>query len=186
MFTQFKRVGAPPDNLRPLLKKNIDTGMGLERTAAVLQGVESNFEIDILKPLCQAAGETVGVNYTFDAPQGHALRRIADHIRAVTFCVHEGVGPGNEKQNYVVRQLLRRAFLEGYQLGQYQPFLYYLVPSVVDSMRGPYPELAHTIDSVANIIREEEVQFLGIIDRGISKFNRIAKNARATGNVVIN
>ncbi len=186
VFTQFNRVGAPPDNLRPLPKKNIDTGMGLERTAAVLQGVESNFEIDILKPLCQAAGETVGVNYTFDAPQGHALRRIADHIRAVTFCVHEGVGPGNEKQNYVVRQLLRRAFLEGYRLGQYQPFLYYLVPSVVDIMRGPYPELAHTIDSVANIIREEEVQFLGIVDRGIPKFNRIVKNARATGNSVIN
>ena len=81
VFTQFNRVGPPPDNLRPLPKRNIDTGMGLDRTAAVLQGVESNFENDILKPLCLAAGEAVGCGYEFTAPQGRALRRIADHVR---------------------------------------------------------------------------------------------------------
>ncbi|MCA8985947.1 MAG: alanine--tRNA ligase, partial [Planctomycetaceae bacterium] len=97
VFTQFERVGNPPDNLRPLPRNNIDTGMGLERTAAVLQGKVSNFEIDILRPLCEAAGEAVGVKYEFDAPQGRPLRRIADHIRAVTFSVHEGVDPGSEK-----------------------------------------------------------------------------------------
>ena len=82
VFTQFNRVGNPPDNLRPLPKKNIDTGMGLERTAAVLQGVESNFEIDVFRPLCVAAGEVVGVKYDFHAEHGRALRRIADHVRA--------------------------------------------------------------------------------------------------------
>ena len=82
VFTQFNRVGNPPNNLQPLPKKNIDTGMGLERTASTLQGVLSNFEIDILKPICQAAGEIVGVKYEYSAPQGRALRRIADHVRA--------------------------------------------------------------------------------------------------------
>src|SRR5207248_216367 len=119
VFTQFNRVGSPPDNLRPLPKQNIDTGMGLERTSAVLQGVESNFENDLLQPLCRAAGEAVGVRYDYAAPQGRAVRRIADHIRAVTFCVHENVVPGSERQSYVVRQLLRRAVLEGYLLGKH-------------------------------------------------------------------
>jgi alanyl-tRNA synthetase len=122
VFTQFNRVGDPPDNLRPLPKKNIDTGMGLERTASVLQGVVSNFEIDILKPLCLAAGEAVGAKYQFDSPQGRPLRRIADHIRAITFCIHEGVVPDKQEENYVVRQLLRRALLEGFLLGQQDPF----------------------------------------------------------------
>jgi alanyl-tRNA synthetase len=84
VFTQFNRVGNPPNNLRPLPKKNIDTGMGLERTAAVLQGVESNFEIDTLKPLCLAAGDILGVKYDFSGPTGRPLRRIADHVRACT------------------------------------------------------------------------------------------------------
>ena len=181
VFTQFNRVGSPPDNLRPLPKKNIDTGMGLERTAAVLQGFESNFEIDILKPLCAASGEAVGVPYEFEGPQGRPLRRIADHVRAVTFCVHEGVEPGTEKQSYVVRQLLRRAVLEGYLLGKHEPFLHTLVPHVVEAMKVPYPELAQTVDSVSHIIQEEESQFLGIVDRGIHKFERIAERTRADG-----
>src|SRR5260370_1147780 len=93
VFTQFNRVGPPPDNLRPLPKKNIDTGMGLERTAAVLQGVDSNFENDVLKPLCLAAAEAVGMAYDFGPPHGRALRRVADHARAVTFFVHGNVVP---------------------------------------------------------------------------------------------
>ncbi|NOX53441.1 MAG: alanine--tRNA ligase [Planctomycetes bacterium] len=185
VFTQFNRVGPPPNNLRPLPKKNIDTGMGLERAASVLQGVPSNFEIDILKPLCLAAGEAVGVPYQFEGPHGRPLRRIADHVRAVTFCVHEGVEPGTEKQSYVVRQLLRRAFLEGYLLGKQEPFLYTLVPIVVEMMKNPYPELAQTAESVANIIREEESQFLDIVDRGVHKFEQILEKTRAEGRSVI-
>ncbi|HID21561.1 MAG TPA: alanine--tRNA ligase, partial [Planctomycetaceae bacterium] len=185
VFTQFNRVGPPPNNLRPLPKKNIDTGMGLERAASVLQGVVSNFEIDILKPLCLAAGEAVGVPYQFEGPQGRPLRRIADHVRAVTFCVHEGVEPGTEKQSYVVRQLLRRAFLEGYLLGKQEPFLYLLVPVVVEMMKSPYPELTQTAESVANIIREEESQFLDIVDRGVHKFRQILERTRAEGRSVI-
>ncbi len=106
VFTQFNRVGDPPDNLRPLPKKNIDTGMGLERTAAVLQGVESNFEIDILRPLCEAAGDVVGVRYDYKGKQGRPLRRIADHIRACTFAIHEGVAPDSKDAAYIIRLLL--------------------------------------------------------------------------------
>src|SRR5688572_29096464 len=166
VFTQFNRVGDPPNNLRPLPKKNIDTGMGLERTASVMQGVVSNFEIDILKPLCLAAGDVVGVKYQFDSPEGRPLRRIADHVRAITFCIHEGVVPDTKEENYVVRQLLRRALLEGYMLGQRNPFLYQLVPAVVDVMKSVYPEIAETVDSVQGTIKEEETQFLGTIERG--------------------
>ncbi len=108
VFTQFNRVGDPPDNLRPLPSKNIDTGMGLERTASVLQNVESNFHIDILRPLVEAAGEVCGVRYDPGDEGGRRLRRIADHVRACTFAVHENVYPGNKKQGYVIRRLLRR------------------------------------------------------------------------------
>ncbi|MFQ5734057.1 MAG: alanine--tRNA ligase [Planctomycetaceae bacterium] len=185
VFTQFNRVGDPPDNLRPLPKKNIDTGMGLERTAAVLQGVESNFEIDILRPLCEAAGEAVGVKYAFDRKQGRPLRRIADHIRAVTFAVHEGVQPGPKEEGYVIKQLLRRAVLEGYLLGRQDPFLHTLVAPVIDIMTAPYPELSATRGTVEDVVREEERAFLKTIERGLSKFETCVESARKSGDSVI-
>ncbi len=177
VFTQFNRVGDPPDNLRPLPKKNIDTGMGLERMASVMQGVQSNFEIDTLKQLCLAAGDVVGKKYSFDDPAGRPLRRIADHVRAVTFAIHEGVMPDKEKENYVVRQLLRRAVLEGYLLGQTEPFLHQLVPTVVEVMQSAYPELKETVASAQGTIREEESQFLETIDRGLNHFESAVKSA---------
>ncbi|MEQ9409661.1 MAG: alanine--tRNA ligase [Fuerstiella sp.] len=185
VFTQFNRVGSPPGNLRPLPSKNIDTGMGLERTAAVLQGVLSNFENDVLKPLCLAAAETVGVKYDFQSPQGRPIRRIADHVRAATFAMHEGVMPDREKENYVIRQLVRRALLEGYLLGCKEPFLYQLVPAVADVMSGGYPELKETVESVQNSLEEEESQFLGTIERGLSGFDRFAAAATASGSGTI-
>ncbi len=185
VFTQFNRIGEPPDNLRPLPKKNIDTGMGLERTAAVLQGVESNFETDILRGLCESAADAVGVTYEFDAPHGRPLRRIADHLRAVTFCIHEGVQPGRDKENYVVRSLLRRALLEGYLLEKREPFLFQLVPEVVSAMKAPYPELSETASSVADVVREEESQFLGVVEKGLHKLNQCIERARQQGASVI-
>jgi len=184
VFTQFNRVGDPPDNLRPLPSQNIDTGMGLERTAAALQGVVSNFDNDVFKPLCHAAADIVGVNYAFDAPQGRAIRRIADHVRAVSFCVHEGVIPDTEKENYIVRQLLRRALLEGYLLGKREPFLYQVVPAVVDVMQAAYPDIKETVDSVQNSIREEEDQFLGTIERGLNRFDEFAKSAKSGSGLI--
>jgi len=179
VFTQFNRVGAPPNNLRPLPKKNIDTGMGLERTAAVLQGFESNYEIDILRPLCDAAGEIVGTKYDFTGPLGRPLRRIADHIRACTFAIHEGCLPGNEKENYVIRLLLRRASMEAFRLGKHEPCLSQLVPLIAEMMQASYPELKQTIQNVSSAIEAEEKQFLGVVDRGIQKFRKMVDQAKA-------
>jgi alanyl-tRNA synthetase len=181
VFTQFNRTGSPPNNLKPLPKKNIDTGMGLERTASVLQGFESNFEIDILRPLCLAAADAVGVRYQFSAPTGRPVRRIADHVRAVTFCIHENIVPGNEKQGYVVRQLLRRALLEGYLLGCQKPFLSTLVPAVADAMKSPYPELGGTVERVQMVIKAEEEYFLRTVDRGLRKLEKSIEQARKNG-----
>ncbi len=167
VFTQFNRVGDPPDNLRPLPKKNIDTGMGLERTAAVLQGVETNFHIDILRPLVEAAAEVCSQRYEPHCDEGRRLRRIADHVRACTFAIHENVYPDNEKQGYVIRRLLRRAVVDGYQMGAREPFLYRLVPKVVEMMKAPYPELQETEGRVADGVREEEGQFLVRIEGGM-------------------
>lgn len=185
VFTQFNRVGPPPNNLRPLPKKNIDTGMGLERTAAVLQGFESNFEIDILRPLCDAAGEIVGTKYDFTGPQGRPLRRIADHVRACTFAIHEGCLPGNEKENYVIRLLLRRASMEAFRLGKQEPCLSKLVPLIADVMKVSYPELKQTVENVQVAIEAEEKQFLGVVDRGIQKFRKLAEKAKKENRTVI-
>lgn len=185
VFTQFNRVGSPPNNLKPLPSKNIDTGMGLERCASVLQGVTSNFEIDTLKKLCLAAADVVGVKYSFDSPQGRPVRRIADHIRAVTMCGHEGVAPGSKEEGYVVRQLLRRAVLEGYLLGKHEPFLHTLVPAVVEVMKGPYPEVAETAQSVAGVVKEEEERFLSTIERGLARFEKAVEGAKKADSPLI-
>ncbi len=185
VFTQFNRVGSPPNNLQPLPKKNIDTGMGLERCASTLQGVLSNFEIDILKPICQAAGEIVGVKYEYGAPEGRALRRIADHVRACSFALHEGCGPGPEKENYIVRLLLRRASMEGFLLGKQEPFLSQLVPVIAEMMKHPYPEFSQTIESVQNGILEEEKQFLRVVESGIGRFRKLVDQAIKEGSRVI-
>ena len=185
VFTQFNRVGVPPNNLHPLPKKNIDTGMGLERTASVLQGVLSNFEIDSLKPLCVAAGDAVGVNYEYSGKSGRAMRRIADHVRACTFAIHEGVAPGANGAEYIIRLLLRRALLEGYLLGKQEPFLHKLVPAVINAMKGPYPDLTQTERSVVNTIRDEESTFLATIERGLSKFDKLVEKVRKDGGSVL-
>ena len=188
VFTQFNRVGDPPNNLEPLPSKNIDTGMGLERTAAALQGVATNFHIDILKPLVLAAGEVCGVKYNdqdLADENGRRLRRIADHVRACTFAVHENVYPGNKEEKYVIRRLLRRAVLDGFQMKKKEPFLYELVPAVADLMKVPYPELSETIERVQQVIRAEEEHFLGTIEGGLGRienvFNSISSEAVVPG-----
>jgi alanyl-tRNA synthetase len=173
VFTQFNRVGDPPNNLRPLPSKNIDTGMGLERTAAVLQGVDTNFHIDILRGLVEAAGEVCGVRYDPADENGRRLRRIADHVRACSFAIHENVYPGNKKQGYVIRRLLRRAVLDGRQMGVHEPFLHKLVGCVAELMKNPYPELGETVATVANVIKKEEANFLSTVDAGLDRIERI-------------
>ncbi len=181
VFTQFNRVGNPPDNLRPLPSKNIDTGMGLERTAAVLQGVETNFHIDILRPLVETTGEVCGIPYDPANETGRRLRRIADHVRACSFAIHENVYPGPNKEKYVIKRLLRRAVLDGRQMGVGEPFLHKLVGKVAELMATSYPELGQTVERVANVIRQEEANFLGTIDGGLDRIGRIFEQMKREG-----
>ncbi len=185
VFTQFNRVGSPPDNLRPLPSRNIDTGMGLERTAAALQGVSTNFHIDILRPIVEAAAAICGQHYDPDNANGRRFRRIADHVRACTFAVHENVYPGAKAEKYVVRRLLRRAVLDGRQLGVDEPFLYRIVPVVVEMMKKPYPELADTVDRVAQVIQQEEQSFFSTIDAGLARVEGIFSGMEKQGRVVV-
>ncbi|MBN1851663.1 MAG: alanine--tRNA ligase [Pirellulales bacterium] len=179
VFTQYNRVGNPPNNLRPLPSKNIDTGMGLERTAATLQQVPTNFHIDNLYPIVLAAAEVCGVKYVLDSDPGRRLRRITDHVRTCTFAIHENVYPGPKDAKYVIRRLLRRAVLDGRQIGVHEPFLFKLVPVVVELMRGPYPELAETAERVARVIKKEEENFFGTIDAGLDRIDRIFHEMRS-------
>ena len=178
VFTQFNRVGNPPDNLRPLPSKNIDTGMGLERVTSVLQGVETNFHIDSLRPLVDAAAEICSQKYDdvdLTNENGRRLRRIADHVRACTFAIHENVYPGPKEEKYVIRRLLRRAVLDGVQMGMKKPFLFQLVPVVADLMKVPYPELQGTIERVQSVISAEEDRFMSSIDGGLRRLDHVFK-----------
>ncbi|MFM8577814.1 MAG: alanine--tRNA ligase, partial [Planctomycetaceae bacterium] len=185
VFTQFNRIGAPPDNLRQLPSRNIDTGMGLERTCAMLQGVDSNFHIDILRPLVEAVSDVCDRRYDAASEEGRRIRRIADHVRACTFAIHENVLPGNNEEKYVVKRLLRRAVLDGRQIGVSEPFLHRLPTVVADLMRRPYPELAETTNRVASVIRREEESFLSTIDSGLERIERLfAEITRSGGGLV--
>ncbi|MEI8069945.1 MAG: alanine--tRNA ligase [Planctomycetota bacterium] len=181
VFTQFNRVGMPPDNLRPLPSRNIDTGMGLERTCAMLQGVDSNFHIDILKPIVLAVADVCSKNYIAGDDDGRRMRRIADHVRACTFAIHENVLPGNNEEKYVIKRLLRRAVLDGRQMGMREPFLYRLPGTVAEQMRKPYPELADTVERVAGIIKREEESFLSTIDGGLERIEKLFATIEKSG-----
>lgn len=186
VFTQFNRVGNPPDNLIPLPNKNIDTGMGLERIAATMQGVTTNFHIDILRPIVEAAAQVVGIKYEPDSENGRRLRRIADHVRACSMAIHENVYPGANKEEYVIRRLLRRAVLQGHEMGMREPFLFQLVPEVVAQMEQPYPELRGTVDRVAKVIRNEERSFLSTLDGGLARIESIFTSMRTANQKAVN
>jgi alanyl-tRNA synthetase len=181
VFTQFQRVGDPPDNLRPLPSQNIDTGMGLERTAATLQGVETNFHIDTLLPIVEAAAEVCGKEYQYDTDNGRRLRRITDHIRACSMAIHENVYPGAQKEKYVIRRLLRRAVLDGHQMGLRDPFLHQLVTPVFSVMKSAYAEVSDTANRVAEVVKSEEANFFGTIDAGLEHIEKIFSEMRSTG-----
>jgi alanyl-tRNA synthetase len=185
VFTQFNRVGDPPDNLRPLPSKNIDTGMGLERTASVLQNVPTNFHIDALFPIVLAAAEVCSKKYEYESDDGRRLRRITDHVRACTFAIHEHILPGPKKARYVIKRLLRRAVLDGHQMGLRSPFLYQLVPAVAGAMQASYPELTQTAERVAQVIEKEETDFFATIDGGLERIERVFQTMHDEKNVMV-
>ncbi|MBV8879109.1 MAG: alanine--tRNA ligase, partial [Planctomycetaceae bacterium] len=164
VFTQFDRQDGGV--LQPLPQKNIDTGAGLERWASVLQGVHSNFETDVFMAIIGAEAQILNLTYSPGTEQSSRMRRIADHVRALTFCIADNALPGNTGRNYVVRRILRTALRDGVQLGHDKAFLHRLVPAVVAVMKRGYPYLVERQKTVEQVIKVEEEKFLDTLEKG--------------------
>jgi alanyl-tRNA synthetase len=196
VFMQFDRDAS--GKLTPLPKPSIDTGMGLERVAAVLQGVISNYETDLFTPLIEKATELIGMNAADSILQvgqeihnkkvAASRRVIADHSRAATFLISDGVLPSNEGRGYVLRKIIRRAFTHGRFLGMNRPFIYQMVFKVRDLMQEAYPELGESADRVSRAVLAEETRFVHTLNEGLARLdealarsNRILENGLMSG-----
>src|SRR6056297_2003758 len=165
VFTQYNYT--EDGEYLELPNKNIDTGLGLERVASILQGVESNFETDLLYPMIEYLEADSGVPYKKNEETKMAYRLIADHIRGVTMAIFDGVLPSNEGRGYVIRRLLRRAVRYGGKLGYDQPFLYKMIPVVIETMSGGYPELKEKESQITKFVKAEEQRFFNTLDQGL-------------------
>jgi alanyl-tRNA synthetase len=186
VFMQYNRLadGSQVDLPRP----SVDTGMGFERVASVLQGFSSNYDSDLFRPLIAAISEHVGTEYDPAAESGVSMRVIADHVRACTFLIADGVYPGNEGRGYVLRRIARRAIRHAWLLGEREPVLEELVPLVAEVMAEPYPELGARAGQIRRILRSEEERFLQTIDQGMAVFedalDRLPPGTDIPGDVV--
>jgi alanyl-tRNA synthetase len=182
VFMEFDRQ--PDGTLNPLPAPSIDTGMGLERITAVIQGKISNYDTDLFTPILSAIGERVGKTYraTLDDPADVSMRVIADHLRAMTFLIADGVVPSNEWRGYVLRKIMRRAMRHGKKLGFTQPFLHGLVDVLVTEMADAYPELRRNRDNVVRVVRSEEERFDAVLTAGLPRLeealDRVANGTR--------
>jgi alanyl-tRNA synthetase len=174
VFMQFNR--AADGTLTPLPKPSVDTGMGLERITAVMQGVHSNYDIDLFKKLIRAAGRLAGTSVLTSS----SLRVIADHIRACTFLVVDGVTPSNEGRGYVLRRIIRRAVRHGYKLGIQPPFFYKLVPVLEEEMGAAYPELTRGRAHAERVLKEEEERFASTLANGMVLLEGAIRNLRGS------
>ena len=162
VFMQFNRD--EQGNMNPLPKPSVDTGMGLERMAAVMQGVHSNYEIDLFQNLLKAVVRETGVEFSMDVP---SLKVIADHIRSCSFLIADGVLPSNEGRGYVLRRIIRRAVRHGYKLGQKQAFFHKLVADLVKEMGDAYPELREKQTQIEDALKAEETRFAQTLETGM-------------------
>ena len=162
VFMQFNRD--EQGNMNPLPKPSVDTGMGLERMAAVMQGVHSNYEIDLFQNLLKAVARETGVEFSMDVP---SLKVIADHIRSCSFLIADGVLPSNEGRGYVLRRIIRRAVRHGYKLGQKQAFFHKLVADLVKEMGDAYPELREKQTQIEEALKAEETRFAQTLETGM-------------------
>src|SRR5579862_5366524 len=172
VFMQFERGG--DGQMKPLPKPSVDTGMGLERIAAVMQGVHSNYDIDLFKNLIRAAGKLAGTSVLTSS----SLRVIADHIRACTFLIVDGVTPSNEGRGYVLRRIIRRAIRHGYKLGIQEPFFYKLVPVLEKEMGAAYPELVRGRSLAERVLKQEEERFAETLANGMVLLESAIRNLR--------
>ena len=168
VFMQFNRD--EQGNMNPLPKPSVDTGMGLERMAAVMQHVHSNYEIDLFQDLLKAVARETGAAFSMEEP---SLKVIADHIRSCSFLIADGVLPSNEGRGYVLRRIIRRAVRHGYKLGQKQAFFYKLVPDLVKEMGAAYPELKEKQTQIMEALRAEENRFGETLEKGMGLFNQV-------------
>ncbi len=174
VFSQFESDGK--GNYTELAKKNIDTGMGLERLACVMQGVDNLFLVDTVQNIMKHISSIVGVNYGEDDKKDISLRVITDHIRSTTFMIADGVMPSNEGRGYVLRRLLRRAARHGRLLGYEEPFLYQVCDTVIKENESAYPELAEKKDYIIKLIKVEEENFAKTIDQGFAMLENILEH----------
>ncbi len=178
VFMEFERK--PDGSLSPLPNKNIDTGMGLERLLAVLQGVDSNFHTDLFMPIIEEVERISGVPYSPDE-RGAPHRVLADHARALTFAISDHIYPSNFGRGYVLRRILRRAHRFGQKIGIHEPILYRLVPVVVHIMKSAYPDLEKSKTEVELIVKREEERFLETLARNLPRLEEAIEEARDTG-----
>ena len=183
VFMQYNRDAA--GTLHPLPKPSIDTGMGLERLAAVAQGVLSNYDSDLFTPLLAAIASRAGVKYGNNDQSDRSMRVVADHLRAITFLMTDGVLPSNEGRGYVLRRILRRAARHGRLLGIVEPFLYELTTSVVEQMGEAYSEVIRAAGTIAEATRGEEERFIATLDQGLPILNDMIGKTRAAGGAVL-
>ena len=182
VFMQYNRDER--GNLTPLPNPNIDTGMGLERIASVLQGVSSNYETDLFLPIINFVEDLTSREYKPEEPQSKdtvAFRVIADHLRAITFLISDGVLPSNEGRGYVLRRIIRRALRYGKELGIEKPFLYRGVDIVVDIMKEAYPDLIGNKEFIKGLVKAEEERFIKTLKRGMELVYQIIEKAKKEG-----
>jgi alanyl-tRNA synthetase len=180
VFMEFNRKG--DGSLEPLPDKNVDTGLGLERTIAVLRGVQSDYQTDLFIPIMEDLGDIAGVRPEKDNLVSFQV--IADHIRCLVFAVTDGAIPSNEGRGYVIRRVLRRAVRHGRLLGLSGPFLYRLADSVIDLMKEYYPELGERRETVEKVIGNEEELFFRTLDRGLDEFDRTTRRLLGEGSTI--
>ena len=172
VFMQYNRGADGKDT--PLPRPSIDTGAGLERVTAVLQGVDSNYKTDLFMPLIERAVEVVGIPYEYDDPRAVSYRVLADHARSVGFLLTDGVFPSNEGRGYVLRRVLRRAVRHAWLLGRREPTLVHVVEKLIEELGDHFPELVHRREHLLRTTRDEEQRFLATIDSGMARFDELA------------
>ncbi|HYG65348.1 MAG TPA: alanine--tRNA ligase [Thermoanaerobaculia bacterium] len=183
VFMQYERDAG--GGLTPLPNPSIDTGAGLERTTSVLQGVRSNYDTDLFRPILDGAADLAGLRYGQDAEKDVSLRVIADHVRSVSFLLADGVIPGNTGRGYVLRRILRRAVRHGMRLGFEEPFFHKLVPVLGEVMGSAYLELAATRQATVSTIKAEEESFLNTVASGTRKVQEEIERLRRAGESVL-
>ena len=184
VFMEFDRQ--PDGSLEPLPARSIDTGMGLERVTAVIQGKLSNYDTDLFTPILTAIGGRAGRAYaaSLDDPADISMRVIADHIRAMTFLINDGVNPSNEWRGYVLRKIMRRAMRHGKKLGFADPVLHDLVNVVVAEMGDAYPDLKTNRETIVRVVRSEEERFDAVLTAGLPRLEEVLERAAAGGTMV--